>query len=140
MINRLWNWLTGMFSDRSVRQKEAERLGDDTVKLEAKEKEMSKTPSIKEVAKAIKNKVTGKKEPATIFHRDHRGKELKVPAGHLNREMRRFLKRMGWTQADGSLLAPRGTTKELWKALDSIRTAKINLPMKRVAFTKAFGK
>jgi hypothetical protein len=132
MLSKIWNWIISLF-----KSKQEEPIEEIDIKFNNKEKELKvqERPSLKEVAKKVKEKVTGKSEEA-------KGPNyaIKIPAGHLNREMRRFLAKMGWTNPRGGIIAPRATTPELWKALSSIQSAKINLPMKRKAFKRSFGK
>lgn len=133
MITSLWNWFKGLYSDSAVREVEQERLDNEVASNLTREvNSMQKEPSVQEVAAALKNTPAPEKRELNYV--------VKVPAGTMNRKMRRFLKTMGRTQPNGKILAPRKTTKQLWQAFNSIMKVQLNKNLKRQAFVRSFGK
>jgi len=124
MIKSAWNWVKGLFTSNEVKEVQEEEVN---VKIEELEyhNHMDKKSGLSKLAGSLKKKLTGKKE------------EIYKPI--MNREMRRFLKRMGWTTAEGKILEHRTTVPNLWSAINSLMNAKMSIPNKRKAFRKAFG-
>lgn len=135
MITSLWNWFKGLYSDSAVREVEQERLDNEVASNLTREIDnMQKEPSVQEVAAALKGTTTHQEVEKELSY------VVKVPAGTMNRKMRRFLKVMGRTQPNGKILAPRKTTKQLWQAFNSIMKVQLNKNLKRQAFVRSFGK
>jgi len=126
-IGSIWEWVKNLFSKRS-------KLTTEELIIK-KEKEMQSRPSIKEVAKAVKNKITG----TEVHEAVESSFVVTVEAGTMNRSMRRFMKSMGWSKPDGTILDPRKTTKELWQAINSLKALKVSKHEKRRLFKRAFG-
>jgi len=157
MINDMWKWLKGLF----VKEEPSEEIpttleplelkeinvspdGTTTVKLAPKEKEVKMTPSttnspsLTEVSAAIRKKQG--MSSADINVAPEVTFSISVPAGTMNRKMRRFLLSMGWANVNGEIMAPRKTTKELWAAINSLMVSnKYTKTEKRKLFKKSFG-
>lgn len=145
MINEMWNWLKGLFSTKAVLKAETERLRTSRESNitrqdglpQTKEKDMQEeNTDLQKVAEAVKSKVDKDSTPVVTLPTF----AISVPAGTMNRKMRRFLLSMGWGNANGDIMAPRKTTKELWYAIRSLMNdKKYSKTEKRKLFKQSFG-
>lgn len=119
-INRIlsgaWEFLTGTSTET-------------TSEVNNKQKESKEVLNMQEFS------VTSE-DPITVIASEGVTPYIKVEAGTLNREMRRFLQKMNWTKIDGSILEPRKCHVRMWSIINGVMRSGLSLQGKRKAFKR----